>query len=444
MSHTMPKVIQVLEYGTLQVGVSYQGVQFEKTHWESLFDYHDEHTARRYYDMRHDGVRFRSYVGVIQAGDLTIEILPKVDDVDTVLDSTLTKWRDILLRMLHESGTLKLDSLSTAYLREKANSLLDLYLALFLNEIESLLHRGLVKRYRHTEGQQKALRGAIQFGQHIARNLVHQEHFYTRHQTYDHQHLHNQLLRQALVLLPRLTASPTLRGRAARALLAWSESPALKVTAATFTRLTYNRKTEAYRPALTIAQLLLLNYRPDLRGGSSDLIALLFNMNQLWERYLLRTMQRLFTPHGWTISKPDYKAFWASKDGGIISQMQPDLLAIVPGQGNIVLDAKWKRPHGHPHEHDLRQLYAYAHYYEAKHTLLLYPYTPSKKSVTGSFQPVAPKDASGMVQCDTVFVRVGDSGDEQDDSSFDKDGYLRCSLLAQFQDWLNPITVAVS
>ena len=46
-------------------------------------------------------------------------------------------------------------------LREKENSLLDIYLVLFLNEIEALLHRGLVKRYRHTEGQQMALRGTV-------------------------------------------------------------------------------------------------------------------------------------------------------------------------------------------------------------------------------------------------------------------------------------------
>ncbi|WP_277230916.1 restriction endonuclease [Hymenobacter sp. YC55] len=433
--------MQVLEYSTLSIGDERKGVTFELRHWKQLFRYHDEYAAHRYYDMRHDGVKFRSYVGVIQAGDLTLEILPKVEDVDTASGTTFLKWRDILLRMLRESGTLPMDSLNNALLREKENSLLDIYLDLFLTEIEALLHRGLVKRYRHTEGQQTALRGAIQFGRHLAQNLVHQERFYTRHQTYDHLHLHNQLIRQALLLLPRLTSSTTLRGRTAQAMLQWAEAPTLKVTATTFARLSFNRKTEAYRPALVIARLLLLNHRPDLRGGTNDLVALLFNMNQLWERYLLRTLQRLYSPMGWTVHKPGYQVLWQGEDG-TTSQMQPDILIEVPNEGNIVLDAKWKRPHGRPAESDLRQLFAYAHYYNAKHTVLLYPHTVTEQAVRGTFQhpkhlPTCADEES--VQCSTIFVQVGSSQQPMGTDNVGADGYLRCSLSQELSQWLTPI-----
>jgi 5-methylcytosine-specific restriction enzyme subunit McrC len=435
----MPKVMQVREYGTLRIGEEQQGIKFEKRHWQQLFRYNDEHAAHRYYDMRHDGVRFRSYVGVIQAGDLTIEILPKVDDTDEASGSDLGKWRNILLHMLRESGTLRMDSLSNALLREKENSILDVYLDLFLTEVEALLHRGLVKRYRHIEGQQSALRGAIQFGKHIALNIVHQERFYTKHQSYDHLHLPNQLVRQALLLLPKLTTSTTLRGRTARALLAWAETPPLKVTAATFARLTFDRKTEAYRPALNIARLLLLNHRPDLQGGSEDLIALLFNMNRLWEQYLLRTLQRLYTPHGWLVRKPSYKLFWSADDGSA-SEMQPDILITIPGKGNVVLDAKWKRPKGRPAEADLRQLYAYANHYNAKHTLLLYPFTSTEQAAKGTFKQ--PDHLPGcatqdLVTCSTVFVTVGGSHLAAVTENMDAAGYLRCSLSNQFQEWLS-------
>jgi 5-methylcytosine-specific restriction enzyme subunit McrC len=433
----MPKVMQVREYGTLRIGEEQQGATFEERHWQQLFRYHDDHSA--YYDMRHDGVRFRSYVGVIQAGDLTIEILPKVDDIDDASEADLGKWRNILLQILKESGTLRLDSLSNAMLREKENSILDVYLDLFLTEVEALLHRGLVKRYRHTEGQQSALRGSIQFGKHIALNLVHQERFYTRHQTYDHQHIHNQLIRQALLLLPRLTSSTTLRGRTARALLQWVETPTIKVTAATFARLTFDRKTEAYRSAIAIARLLLLNHRPDLQGGGEDLIALLFNMNRLWEQYLLRTLQRLYTPHGWEIRKPGYKLFWSADDGST-SEMQPDILITVPDKGNIVLDAKWKRPQGRPAEADLRQLYAYAHHYDAKNTILLYPFTVEERAVQGTFKqpdhlPVSVSEKN--IMCSTLFIQVGSGRQTESVNALDADGYLQCSLKGQLDEWLH-------
>jgi 5-methylcytosine-specific restriction enzyme subunit McrC len=435
----MPKAIQVREYGTLRIGDEQHGATFEKRHWQQLFRYHDEHAANRFFEMRHNGVRFRSYVGVIQAGDLTIEIIPKTDDIEDASGNDLRKWRNILLQMLKESGTLRLDSLSNALLREKENSILDVYLDLFLTEVEALLHRGLVKRYRHTEGQQSALRGAIQFGKHIALNLVHQERFYTRHQTYDHQHLHNQLVRQALLLLPRLTSSITLRGRTARALLQWAETPTIKVTPATFARLSFNRKTEAYHPALAIARLLLLNHRPDLQGGSSDLIALLFNMNWLWEQYLLRTLQRVGAPHGWMVSKPGYKVLWSADDGST-SEMQPDILIEVPGKGNIVLDAKWKRLQGRPAEADLRQLYAYAHHYNAQHTLLLYPFTVTEQDAKGTFthpDHLPPCEAADLVTCSTLFVQVGSENTLKTADYLDAEGYLHCSLSKQLDKWLH-------
>lgn len=434
----MPKVIQVREYGTLRIGDEQLGATFEKRHWQQLFRYHDEHAAHRFFEMRHDGVRFRSYVGVIQAGDLTIEIIPKTDAIEDASGSDLRKWRNILLHMLRESGTLRLDSLSNALLREKENSILDVYLDLFLTEVEALLHRGLVKRYRHTEGQQVALRGAIQFGKHLALNLVHQERFYTRYQSYDHQHVHNQLVRQALLLLPRLTTSPTLRGRTARALLQWVETPTTQVTPATFTRLTFDRKTEAYRPALAIARLLLLNHRPDIQGGSSDLIALLFNMNRLWEQYLLRTLQRLGALHGWTVSKPGYKILWSADDGST-SEMQPDILIETPGKGNLVLDAKWKRPQGRPAEADLRQLYAYAHHYNARHTVLLYPFAAAERAAKGTFahpDHLPTRAEADLVTCSTLFVQVGGGHLGAPEDDFDAVGYLRCSLKDQLPRWL--------
>lgn len=428
----MSRIIRVPEYGIIKIGVEQGGIVFEKRHWTQLFKYHDEHAADKYYDMRHDGVQFSSYVGVIQAGDLTIEILPKVDDVEGASDSTLQKWRDVLLHMLRESGMLRVESLSNALLREKENSLLDIYLALFLQEVEWLLHRGLVKRYRHNEGQQMALRGTIQFGKHIARNLVHQERFYTRHQTYDHQHLHNQLIRQALLLMPRLTHSPTLRGRTARALLQWAESPSIKVTTTTFSRLTFDRKTEAYRPALVIARLLLLQHRPDIQGGNNDLVALLFNMNTLWEQYLLRTLQRL-VPDATVVCKPNAKVLWYAVDGSDkTSKMEPDILVSMPNGVSIVLDAKWKRPkNGQPAPGDLRQLFAYSQHYKAAHAFLLYPYSGDGAAVVGKFRRLDHLLASKqeeLVNCSTMFVRVGSGQVPTDVGVLDEDGYLRCSL----------------
>lgn len=438
----MPHIMRVLEHSILTIGDS-QGegdakAEFKPEHWDALLRYHDTGAGRRYYDIRHRGVRFKHYVGVLQIGSLTIEVLPKADAVpapDVPTEQHFDRWRRLLLRMLAEAGLLPVDTFNTALLHERENSLLDLYLSLFLTEAETLLRRGLVKRYRQREGQVKALKGTLLFGQHLARNVVHQERFYTRHQTYDYDHLPHRLLRQALVLLPVLSAAPSLRGRAARALLAWPELPAVRPTPATFARLRYDRKTAPYRPALRIARLLLLRLSPDLHSGPQDLIALFFNMNHVWEAYLLRTLQRL-SPPDWTVSKPPKCVFWAEDNNGFQSRMQPDVLLRHATHGTIVLDAKWKRPHGKPAEADLRQLFAYAQHFGATRARLLYPQSSSEASVGGAFVPTLFVPATGspeVIRCGISYLRVGG---ETSIADVDADGYLRCTIAQELLEWL--------
>lgn len=444
----MPHILRVLEHSTLSVGDT-QGegdVQavFQLRHWEQLLRYHDTGAGRRYYDIRHRAVRFKHYVGVLQAGDLTIEVLPKADAVpgaSTPSGENFARWRRLLMQMLAEAGLLPVDSLHTALLREREDSLLDLYLALFLTEVETLLRRGLVKRYRQHEGQVKALKGALLFNQHLARNVVHQERFYTRHQTYDRDHLAHRLLRQALEVVPMLTTAPALRGRAARALLAWPDTQPISPTANQFARLRtkVDRQTVPYRPALAIARLLLLRLSPDVQHGPDDLIALFFNMNKVWENYLLRTLQRLL-PVGWSTTKPPLVQFWQA--GPYQSQMQPDLLLTHPAYGSIVLDAKWKRPTlGQPNPDDLRQLFAYAQHYGATHTRLLYPQAAGEVAIHGQFMP--PLFPTGQpIQCGISYLRVGAPTSNYAASDIDSTGYLQCTLAAELTAWL-PIELKV-
>ena len=111
----------------------------------------------------------------MQVGKLTIEVLPKADK-----DDNTTKWQNILIGMLRAIGMFKVYAPSSSSLKIKNNSILDLYFELFVKEIEYLINKGLIKKYRKTESNQFALKGSIKFAKHLQKNLVHQERFYIR------------------------------------------------------------------------------------------------------------------------------------------------------------------------------------------------------------------------------------------------------------------------
>ena len=161
--------IQVFEYTTLTVGR-----QFTSTHFNRLVKCNERH-GNRFFVVGLNRIHFRNYVGVIQVGNLTIEILPKADQAPDS-SSQKGKWQSALIEMLRQSGFIRLTSMSDARLRLRSFSLLDVYFESFLAEVDALVHQGLVRKYHQTCGNLHLLKGRILFHKHIANTLFQSTH----------------------------------------------------------------------------------------------------------------------------------------------------------------------------------------------------------------------------------------------------------------------------
>lgn len=387
--------IKVFEHTTLRVDDTQGKLGFKKKHLDALARYL-ESAPVPYYQIMHNGVRFLEYVGVIQAGDLTIEVLPKADRNSG--EKEKEKWQKVLFDMLRVCRIIKLKSLSHAHLLLRTNSILDLYIGMFLDEVEVLLHQGLVKRYQRVSGNQKAWKGKMQFQQQIQRNTVHQERFFVECQIYDQQNTYNRILYKAIRLLPRLTMNPLLLDRVANASISFPELTDLSVSESTFSGLVFDRKTERYRQSLDIARLLLLNFHPDIRGGRDHVLALLFDMNVLWEKYLYIQLKKQEDEH-FKVQEQVSKPFWRHKT------IRPDIVVYM-GNQTVVLDAKWKvLDTASPSDADLKQMYVYNQYFEADRSILVYPEVFELKPVVGDFK-------RGGSSCEVRFLRVLDGKGE--------------------------------
>lgn len=355
-----------------------------------------------FYKLVYNGVQFNEHVGVLQVGNTLIEVLPKADR-NPHSENEEKKWRDLLIGMLQVVGSFDIKSTSSSNLKIKTNTILDLYFELYLKELEYLLHTGLIKKYRKNEGNVTALKGSLQFSKHIQYNLTHQERFYVRHTTYDVEHSLHFILFKALKLLKQFNTNTSLNGRIGALLLNFPEMPEIKVSASTFEKLIFNRKNLHYTKAIEIAKLLLLQYHPDISKGRNHVLALMFDMNLLWEQFIYVCLKKNKTDFS-KVKAQTSKYFWKPENGRRTS-MKPDIYIETSSGQKIVLDTKWKNLNGYnPSPDDLRQMYVYHEYFDAEKVALVYPGNNQFRKKGNYFDKEGNKDFKK--QCSLVLIDV--------------------------------------
>lgn len=399
----MGRLIQVFEHDKLtSKSLCVKGEELGDKIIDKLWQYNDSNKNIYFEAIRH-GIKFKNYVGVIQIGGTTIEILPKADKLNTQSPTEIDHWHKVLLKMLAHCKKIKVNAVSEATLRKKYQSLLDLYFELFLSEVSQLLQQGLIKRYNQNNGNVLALKGRLHFAKNIQQNVIRQERFYTTHQVYDYNHLVNQILYKTLKVLKTISNNTYLIDGVNRLLSNFPEIKEVEINKAHFDKLTSNRKTAPYNEALKIAKMILLNYSPDIKGGDENMLALLFDMNKLWEEYIYRMLLKV-NDSSIKVSFQNRDKFWENK------LIKPDIVItkteIIDDEEvktNYIIDTKWKvKEYAEPDDDDLKQMFVYNLYWQSQKSMLLYPTTKEIVTNFGKFHKGREKDN----HCKLGFIKV--------------------------------------
>ena len=386
------KFIQVFEHQKLKYD---ELGDFQKLHFDAMAKFNELH-QNKYFTVIDKGILFKNYVGVVQIGGLTIEILPKADKK---ADADKNLWQSVLLNMLKVCRRIRVESVSETQLKKRHHSILDVYFEMYLTEIERLVNKGLIKRYQKNQSNQNALKGKLLFAKNIQQNLVHRERFYCEHQVYDRNHLLHQILYKGLRIL-KTFVNDALKDRLNRLLFEFQEIENKEISEKHFRKIVFDRKNSDYQKVFDIAKIIILNYSPSLNYGSENLLTLLFDMNALWEEYIFRILQK-YKKDEEKVSRQDSKKFWKNKC------IRPDIILQIE-QKTFVIDTKWKIIEtNNPSDEDLKQMFVYNLHWNAEKALLLYPKTGQTDS---SFEEFHYNKLNPKKKCKTGFVDITEGG----------------------------------
>ena len=320
-------------------------------------------------------IQARNYVGVLQTkSGLTIEILPKITDkTDTY------KSKTVFLKMLKSLKNFPAKSSNLASLKTQNLPLLEIFISMFLCELEALVKKGIKSDYVALEENLKFLKGKLNINEQIKRNSIHKERFYVEYSEFLSDIKINQIIKTTLKFLYKKSNSSKNQQKIRELLFIFDEVSECEDYKNSFAKLVTNRQVKHYEQTLLWCKIFLLNNSFTPHKGDDLGFALLFDMNALFESYVGNFIKKSFPgtilQHSEKHLVEDPKSF----------KLRPDIFL----EGKFIADTKWKiiSSSNDISQADLYQLYAYGKKHPCDGKLhLIYPKIDDIRQKTMKFR----------------------------------------------------------
>lgn len=329
----------------------------------------------------HHHLTARQAVGVIAGAGCSLEVLPKVDPADA--DEAPGTVRARLIHMLDVALGLDLSVGDASTMAHRAESLLDLFIALFADRLLAEVRRGLPRQYRGHDDDLRALRGRLDVVRQFTVHAARPDRLACRFDALDADTPLLRVMKACVLFLARHARRTPTQRRLAELRFLLADVADVAPAALPWNAVRIDRTSRRWRSLLALARLLLgarwQQTHADARQPEG--ITLLFPMNDLFERYVAVQLRRALAPLGLEVVtqggfeyclggwRPDMICT------GSVLRTRPDIIVRDRGRTVAIIDTKWKRLDGlHDiSQADVYQIMAYARLYRCDRLMLLYP-----------------------------------------------------------------------
>jgi len=342
--------------------------------FQELYDFwlQDEDTQKVLSFKNQQCLKAINYVGVIQTRNLSLEILPKI-----YKDREEDKYRDIFIEMLKPLlgiNELHIDRANLSTIKNK--NIYEIFITLFIEYVDNLIHKGLKADYISEENNQYFLKGKLKFNEHIKQNSIRKERFYVEFDEYKQDRVENRLLKSAIELLLKKSSDFKNKKALRQQLFIFDEVKVSHHYKVDFSKINLHRGMEYYEIPLRFAKVFLLHESFTALRGKNDVFALLFPMEKVFENYMefvLKNSKEALCIKQVLINGGKNEYLLENK----MARLQPDYLLKMKKGKDIICDAKWKLLENSESKinissNDVYQVFAYHHFYEARDTAYVF------------------------------------------------------------------------
>lgn len=334
-------------------------------------------------------LKLDNFVGVIQTPCGTVlEIVPK----HHAEGGSLAEGRALLRKLLLALLDLPTRDVGVASLQLFDAPLSEWVMGRFLQELDTVVSRGLRFEYQRLDEELPFLRGQLNLNHQLRQPPGREHRFHVRHDVYLPDRPENRLLKLALEWVRQGTKDANHWRLAQELSFRLAQIPSSRQVLQDFRAWGQDRLLAHYRPVKPWCELILNQHMPLAVAGDYQGISLLFPMEKLFERFVARWLRTSLATDV-NMCTPARSQSLCEHQQKPIFQLEPDIF-ITDSSQRWVLDTKWKLLDSSKRadkyglsQSDFYQLFAYGQKYlgGSGRMALIYPRTETFQSPLDAF-----------------------------------------------------------
>ena len=354
-----------------------------------------------FFKITKDVIVPQNFVGTILLDDIQIEILPKIPLVENNIEAEKIRFLEILQNIDY----FKEKIFSNSKIEIIDTSILELFIHLFIEEVEKIVKKGLIYKYVDKNENLNVFKGKLDINSHIKYNFSHKERFFMKFDEFSVNSLENIIIKLTIQKLKKVSINPKNKENLNKIGHYFENVTILENSIENLKYLTFGRMNDYYKNAIQWSKIFLDNQSSSIfSANNGEIPSILFPMETIFENYIANKLVNIIQEKSYCellfkIQDSSYSIFSSislnnTKIDNNILRIRPDIVIKNKNTKEIfILDTKWKVLNKLDDKfkistEDIYQMLAYVktyndrnkNNYTCKKAYLIYPATNMRKN----------------------------------------------------------------
>ena len=303
-----------------------------------------------FFKITKDVIVPQNFVGTILLDDIQIDIFPKIPLVENNTEAEKIRFLEILQNIDY----FKEKIFSNSKIEIIDTSILELFIHLFIEEVEKIVKKGLIYKYVDKNENLNVFKGKLDINSHIKYNFSHKERFFMKFDEFSVNSLENIIIKLTIQKLKKISINPKNKESLNKIGYYFENISILESSIENLKYLTFDRMNVYYRNAIQWAKIFLNNQSSSIFStNNGEMSSILFPMETIFENYIANKLVNIIQEKSYnqlTIKVQDNSCSIFSsislnniKVDNNILRIRPDIVIKNKDAKEIfILDTKWK------------------------------------------------------------------------------------------------------